>query len=175
MDYPRRAAHCICFSRIFEAQTTAPNQFLNQKDTSMKSPQFKPVYSAADFESLGFHDCYVYGIRWISSSYSLIIDLDYIVQWLETNGSYNFWVAPSELRFDYASEVKISLDWTKLPMDCQVQDVHRHDRKATPNGSNSYHWEIEFVRPYGSIDLWATDFRLSLQATPILSPAQHLR
>jgi hypothetical protein len=141
----------------------------------VEPPQVKQTYSEEDFESLGFHDCYVHGIRWASSSYSLILDLDYIVQWIEIDGAYNFWVAPAELSFNYASEVKISMDWEKVPMECQVQDVHRHDRKATPNGSDNYHWEIEFARPSGSIDLWATDFRLSIQAKPVLRPVQYLR
>jgi hypothetical protein len=141
----------------------------------VEPPQIKQVYSAKDFDSLGFHDCYVHGIRWANSSYSLVLDLDYIVQWMELDGAYTFWVAPAELRFDYSSDVKISLDWAKVPMQCRVQDVHRQGRKATPNGGDNYHWEIEFAIPYGSIDLWATDFRLSTQAKPVLSPVQYLR
>jgi hypothetical protein len=124
---------------------------------------------------LGFHDCYVHGIRWSSTSYSLLLDLDYIVQWIEIEGAFNFWVAPAELRFDYSSDVKVLLDWGKFPMQCQVKDIHRHGSKPTPNGSENYHWEIEFAVPHGSIDLWATDFRLTFQAMPVLRPVQYLR
>jgi len=152
-----------------------PMKFLRREDPNVETPQLKQVYSAGDFDSLEFHDCYVHGIRWARSSYSLILDLDYIAQWVNVNGSYNFWVAPAELRFDFASEITISLDWNKVPMECQIEDVRRQDRKATPKGSDIYHWELEFSRPYGSVDLWAPDFRLSIQATPVLSPVQYLR
>ena len=141
----------------------------------MEAPQIKQAYSAKDFESLGFHDCYVHGIRWVRSSYSLVLDLDYIVKWVEVNGTYNFWVAPGELRFDYASDVTISLEWDKVPMECQIRDVHRLDQKSTPKGGDCYHWEIEFAVPYGSIDLWSTDFQLSIQSTPVFSSIQYLR
>lgn len=141
----------------------------------MGAPQIKSVYSVEDFDVLGFHDCCVHGIRWDSASYALIIDLDYIVQWIENNGSYEFWVAPAELYFAYSSEVKISLDWTRMTMECPIQDVHKHECRMTPNESEEYHWEIEFANPYGAIELWSGDFELRIQAEPVLSKTQRLR
>ncbi len=151
-----------------------PMKSPDHKKVNVEVPQTKSVYTTEDFESLGFHDCYVHGIRWISSSYSLLLDLDYIVEWIESEGRYKFWLAPAELSFEYASEVKMSLDWTKLAMECQIQDVHKRDRRTTPNGSDDYNWEIEFARPYGSIDLWATGFELRIQAAPELREVQYL-
>lgn len=90
----------------------------------MKSPNVKSDYSVEDFETLGFHDCHVHGIRWDSSVYALILDVDYIVQWMEKSGSFEFLVAPAELRFDYSADVKVSLDWSHLAMECQIQDLH---------------------------------------------------
>jgi len=72
----------------------------------MNLPNAKSVYSVADFKTLGFHDCHVHGIRWDSSAYALILDLDYILQWFEKGGSLEFVVAPAEIRFDYSAEVK---------------------------------------------------------------------
>ena len=137
--------------------------------------QTKSTYSAEDFETMGFHDCYVHGIRWDSSTCALVLDLDYIVQWIENDGNYQFWVAPATLHFEYSSEVKMSLDWTRLAMECQIQDIHRLERKTTPNGSEIFRWEIEFARPCGSIELWSTDFELRIQAEPKLLETQRLR
>ena len=141
----------------------------------MNLPHARSIDSAADFQKLGFHDCHVHGIRWNSSAYALILDLDYIVQWTEQNDRLEFWVAPAELRFDYSAATKVQLNWINLPMVCQLQDVHQRDRKRNPNGSECYLWEIEFNIPSGSIQLWATDFELKLLAEPVKSPTQNLR
>ena len=141
----------------------------------MHVPQTKTVYTVEDFESLGFHDCYVHGIRWDVSSHALILDLDYIVEWTEDDGNLKFWVAPAELRFEYASDVKLVLDWTKLAMECQIHDIRRNECKATPNGSEIVRWEIEFATPRGSIELWAANFEMKIQAEPLLREMQRLR
>lgn len=86
--------------------------------------------------------------------YALILDLDYIVQWIEMRGSYEFLVAPAEIRFDYSSEVKVTLDWSNQAMECQIQDIHRRDQKLNSNGTKCCLWEIEFNIPGGSIELW---------------------
>ena len=78
----------------------------------MEVPAIKPIYTANDFDILQFHDCHVHGLRWDSSKYALLLDLDYIAEWVEGDGAYFFWLAPAELCFEYASEVKISIDWT---------------------------------------------------------------
>lgn len=141
----------------------------------MDVPSTKLSYSSKEFDSLGFHDCYVHGFRWNSSNYSLMIELDYIVKWVEKEGAFDFWVAPAELCFKNASETKMTLDWDRFAPECQIQDIHRRDHRKTPNSIDDYLWEIEFAKPYGSIELWATDFLLSIQASPVLRAVQHLR
>ncbi|TWT29144.1 hypothetical protein KOR42_55650 [Thalassoglobus neptunius] len=141
----------------------------------MNLPNGKSVYSVADFETLGFHNCHVHGIRWDSSAYALILDLDYILQWIEKGGSFEFVVAPAEIRFEYSAEVKVSLDWSNLAMECQIQDIHRRDHKRNPNGTECYLWEIEFATPSGAMELWATDFELKILAEPERSETQKSR
>lgn len=141
----------------------------------MDVPQTQLVYTISDFGSLGFHDCHVHAIRWASSTCSLILDLDYILSWIDTDGHYRFLVAPAELTFAYASDVKVSLDWTKMAMECQIQDISRVDCRVSPNGSEVYRWQIDFSTPDGSIELWSSDFRMELQGSPTLSETQRLR
>ena len=150
-------------------------RFQVQEEVEMNLPNTKSVFSVSDFETLGFHDCHVHGIRWDSSAYALVLDLDYIVQWTEKNGSFEFLVAPAQIRFDYSAEVKVSLDWSNLAMECQIQDIHKRDRRQNPNGSECYLWEIEFTTPSGSIELWANDFELKFLAEPESSKTQKLR
>ncbi len=139
----------------------------------MDVPQFKSVYSIEDLESLGFHDCYVHGVRW--GDHSLMLDLDYILQWTENSGAYNFWVAPAELRFEYVSEAKLFLDWDQSGMECQIHGLYRRDHRLAFNGSHAYRWEIEFTRPQGSVNFWSASFKLSIQAAPVLREVPYLR
>lgn len=141
----------------------------------MSSPEIKSSYTQDDFESLGFHDCYVHGLRWSRRHFSLILDIDYIVQWVETGGKYQFWVSPSELCFRSVSDAVVSLDWTQLAPECQIEGIYRRETRTTANGTQDYHWDVEFGTPDGSIDLWATEFELRIQSVPVLCQTPHLR
>ena len=141
----------------------------------MKPPDYKSIYSERDFDVLGFHDCRLYGICWNRDSFSLTLDLDYILQWVEVGGRYNFWISPAELRFEDVADVQVSLNWARLTMECQIEDLHRLDSRKTPSGLTSDHWRFDLSEPEGSIELWATGFKLAIKAAPTLSMTTYLR
>ena len=141
----------------------------------MEAPDVKPIYTIEEFESLGFHDCYVHGISWKSTDYSFLLDLDYIVEWVENQGFYEFWISPAELQFRNVSDARLNLDWTKLAVQCQIQDIHKSDSKPSPIGSDDFHWEIELATPVGSIEFWASEFELRILESPVLRKLQCLR
>ena len=68
----------------------------------MDPPLTRDRYTEDDFDSLGFHDCYVYGFKWDSNHFSLLFDIDYIVKWAEpiaADQRFQFWICPAELCF----------------------------------------------------------------------------
>lgn len=140
----------------------------------MDIPTYKSCYTQEDLDSISLHDCHVHGIRWSAERFVLSLDLDYIVKWVEANERYLFWVAPAEFRFINVVEAKISLEWTKLLLDCEIQHLHKHEFRSTPSGITEYQWGIELASPHGEMLIWATGFELRLRATPILQATARL-
>ena len=59
----------------------------------------KNIWTDADFENMGWHDCNIYQIRLTED---LELDIDYILQWNKPDLEglpFTFWVAPSTLVF----------------------------------------------------------------------------
>jgi hypothetical protein len=143
----------------------------------MNPPDVRDRYTEIDFECLGFHDCYVYGIRWSIEEFAMQFDLDYIVKWVEPAAEdqrYQFWVCPAELCFKNIADTQVNLNWKGLAPECQIQDIRRHDSRVTPNGSIQWRWNIELATPEGSIALWATGFELRIKGPVTLSNTQHV-
>ncbi len=144
---------------------------------SGEPPQVKERYTSDDLDVMGFHDCHVSGVRWDSAGFGVAFDLDYIVKWVQPTPDergYRFWVSPAELRFSDVDDLCLELAWIGLALDCSIQDLHRREKRTTPNGNVQWRWEIELAVPPGTIVFWATGFELRIQAPPMLSATQAL-
>jgi len=140
-------------------------------------PSVRDRYALDDWEALGFHDCYVYGVRWDYEEFSLCLDLDYIVKWIEPQPdeqSYRFWVCSAELQFNDVSDAQMDIDWRGWAPECQINEIRRAESRKTPNGFTEWHWELDLAKPEGRISLWATGFDLKLRKPPILSNTQYI-
>jgi len=141
-------------------------------------PLLEQSYTDTSLDKLGFHDCYVFGIRWDAEGHAIVIDLDYVAEWVSPDSehdSYRFWVAKAELRFRNVDEVTLRLEWGNLPPICQIQDLHRRKARTTPNGRTQWLWELELSTPDGGMRLWSTDFELRIHGAPLLSDTQWVR
>jgi hypothetical protein len=143
----------------------------------MDPPLTRDRYSEDDFDSLGFHDCYVYGFKWDSNDFSLLFDIDYIVKWAEpiaADQRFQFWISPAELCFKNIADTTLELNWAGFAPQCRINELQRVKSRTTPNGTTQWYWEFELAAPRGAIALWATGFELRIQAPPSLSPSQQL-
>lgn len=141
----------------------------------MAMPTVGTVFYLNDFDDLGFHDCYVHGLRWVGQSHAFIVDLDYIVQWVEKKGKYCFLVARAEAKFSPATDLKISLDWRRLPLEGQIQDIVREHSGANQHKNDCYLWTINFSVPSGYITFESPHFELKILSEPQETYTQHLR
>ena len=68
-----------------------------------------------DFDSMSWHDNHVHGLTIHSGEHGtgeLILDLDYILEWLPAvEGRYRFVLAPADLCFHDVTDLRISLDY----------------------------------------------------------------
>src|SRR6266849_3886849 len=77
----------------------------------------KKFWTDADFSNLSWHDNSVHAFRVIEGkdgTGEVILDIDHIVEWIESDKRYNFRVAPAELRFRGVSDLRMTLDYQSI-------------------------------------------------------------
>ena len=70
------------------------------------------IWTEADFEQMGWHDCAVHALAFRPERFELRLDLDYILEWVaptEPGGPFTFRVAPATLVFHNVSGVTADL------------------------------------------------------------------
>jgi hypothetical protein len=135
------------------------------------------VYTEADFETLGFHDCHVHAIGWDFERFRFKVDLDYIVEWVnpsQQDDPFRFRISRASLDFNNIDELCIDLHWKNAPASCQLAALDRAESRQTPNGAIQWRWVMDFQSPSGEIAFWATGFSLTLLHAPSISERQTL-
>lgn len=129
----------------------------------------KLVWTDADFEQMGWHDCNIYKIRLTED---LELDIDYILQWNKPDLEglpFTFWVAPAtlvfksvqnlifdfDLGFENAFEIE---DIAKVDADCWTIITRQGDFQFNSNGYEQFIRQepffefgqtISFIERYG--------------------------
>jgi hypothetical protein len=93
----------------------------------------KSVWSDADFAEMGWHDAtihglYVDGAQEAGELPRLLLDLDYIVRWVQPvppSTYFSFWVSPATLVFENVWNLQGDLEFTGTVPDLEIADVHR--------------------------------------------------
>jgi hypothetical protein len=133
------------------------------------------IWTEADFEQMGWHDCAVHALAFRPERFELRLDLDYILRWIaptEPGGPFTFRLAPATLVFHNVSEATVDLQpWTgALPT---LDALTRADPQPTPNGRLvTWSWELDGHE--GAIRLRATGYTQALRAAPRVAPEQRL-
>lgn len=124
-----------------------------------------------------FHDCHVQGIGWSADTFSLWLDLDYIVEWLaptQPESHYRFRVAKAKLLFANVDDVSIALDWERSSLRAQIETIVAAESRSTPSGMVQRRYEIELAEPAGSVALWSTAYSVVLAHEPVETHSQRL-
>jgi hypothetical protein len=118
----------------------------------------KWIWTEKDFETMGWHDATIYGLR---LGQNLELDIDYILQWNqpEIEGfSYTFWIAPATLIFEKPTNVSFELTQTFDEKWLEIEDIE----KATTDKIN--HWTI--ITQQGGISFDADTFQQIIRRGP---------
>lgn len=136
------------------------------------------------FEDYSWHDNAIHGLRIVEGddgcSGDLILDIDFIVEWLPPQGDNNafeFKVAPADLTFHEATDLVVSVDYASSTAALQPMTIHEIHREVISylNGHSSFAWKIEVNWPRNSfISFRSSGFTQVLKAEPIVSGAQYL-
>jgi hypothetical protein len=129
-------------------------------------------WTEEDFDSLSWHDCHVHALRVEGGGEhgtgALILDLDYIVEWLPApGGSYRFRIAPATLTFHHVFALKVEIDWTGAAVT--PFSISGIARKRLEH--DSWSWSMGLNWPRGIITFESIGFTQRLRA-PAVSKAE---
>jgi hypothetical protein len=72
----------------------------------------KWLWTEIDFEIMGWHDCHIYAIAFVSEKFEIAFDIDYIFEWVypKPNEKYfSFWVSSATLVFENAYNIEFDI------------------------------------------------------------------
>lgn len=155
----------------------------------MSEPDSKHTLTEAEFESLSWHDNHVHGMHfricdpdagdWIND---LILDIDYIAEWVRDDDRMRFRAAPATLVFHGITDQLIDIDWGdsgfrvahSAPSIDGIERERIADRQVFFD-RHYYHWQIHLNAPSGGrISFGAYGFTQTLRTEPLLCDEQML-
>ena len=135
-------------------------------------------WTQQQFESMSWHDNHVHGLRLVegqNGAGELVLDLDYIVEWLSGKGAIQFRIVPATLRFTDVTNLRIALDYATPSAALGPFSIHTNERQDEPRERYVAHvWRIFVNWPAGEITFEASGFEQRSTGEPIVSDMQHL-
>ena len=122
-----------------------------------------------DFESMSWHDVHVHGFRLDSfdpdlGASDLVMDIDFILEWKESDGKFEFAVAQAVLRFHTVSDLKVTLDYATPTAGMSPFSIAGIERETIEyrGGTGCFRWRIPINWPTGIIEFEAPGFTQTL-------------
>lgn len=123
----------------------------------------KKIWTDADFEKMGWHDCRIYKIRLTEN---LELDIDYILQWNKPDIEglpFTFWVAPATLVFKNINNIQFEID-TAFDEAIEIEDIELNKL------DNKIQWTI--ITQQGDIEFTADGFTQWIRQEPFFQFGQ---
>lgn len=122
-------------------------------------------WSTKDFEAMSWHDMHVHGLRIVENpgdngTAELVLDIDYILEWVKSGSSFSFIVAQASLRFHEVFGLRFTLDYAQPSAGMcafSLAGIER-ERLTYPTGYASYNWRLPINWPAGEIEFQSTGF-----------------
>ena len=137
----------------------------------------KAHWTTADFETMSWHDCHVYGFRMEEGEHGtaeVTFDIDFIVEWLcISDRSIEFRVAPATLTFHGVFGLRIELDYAAVSAGMTPFSIAGIERDAL-DYPGSFRWRLPINWPSGMITFESPGFTQVLRRAPIRVDRQAL-
>jgi hypothetical protein len=138
----------------------------------------KWIWTDADFERMGWHDCQLHGIARYEkverdekkgseghfSGVELLLDIDYILKWVKSEPKWQWWVAPATLVFENAFDFQMR---NGSGLHREISEIVRAPAQY-PSGRDCWKWEIYRT----SIVLLAEGYKQYIRQEPVLKNFQ---
>lgn len=123
----------------------------------------KSIWTEADFERMGWHDSNIYKI---GLTEDLALDIDYILQWNESDLEgfpFTFWVSPATLVFKQVKKISFELD-TAFNDTFEIENIER------TISENETVWTI--ITRHGDIEFTSEGFTHYIRQEPFFQYGQ---
>ncbi|MDR0770983.1 MAG: hypothetical protein LBE75_07265 [Burkholderiales bacterium] len=138
-------------------------------------------WSTDDFDVMSWHDVHFHGFRLIqnesdSGTAELIFDIDYILEWINVDGTFKFLVAQARLQFHEVFDLTLALDYVSPNAGMcpfSISGIVR-ERVTYPTGYVSYRWRLEVNWPAGEIEFESPGFTQTLVGKPYTQTSQDI-
>jgi hypothetical protein len=135
-------------------------------------------WKTEDFEDMSWHDAHVHGFRIVQNegddgSAELILDIDYIVEWLRGETHCSFVVAQATLQFHRVSGLKLSLDYVTPGAGMCAFSIAGIKRQPV-TAYSSYKWSMVINWPSGKLEFDSPGFTQRTTGPSITQSGQSL-
>jgi len=137
-------------------------------------------WTSEDFNDLTWHDNHIHGFRVIEGVHGtgeLLIDIDFILEWLgaDDSGNFRFQIAPADLIFHDVSNLTVSLDYASISAAMgpfSIDGIKKHIEKRERYDATV--WTIDINFPAGRISFEGSGFTQTLRGHAITTDQQVL-
>ena len=131
------------------------------------------------FDQMSWHDNHVHALRIVEGVHGmgeLILDLDYILEWICNAEGAKFRLVPVTLRFLEVTDLRISLDYATPTAALGPFSIHGIERRNEPRERYiAQIWKILINWPQGEIMFEAQGFEQRAWGAAVLSESLYLR
>ena len=138
-------------------------------------------WGTEDFDDMSWHDTHVHGLRLTefdpdNGTAELILDIDYILEWLDNDGAFSFVVSQASLQFHQIFGLQLSLDYAKPSAGMcpfRLAGIER-EYVTYSTGHIACKWRLDVEWPTGQIAFESPGFTQRLVGQPYTQPSQSL-
>ena len=131
------------------------------------------------FSEMSWHDNHVHALRVVEGPHGtgeLILDLDYILEWMNGPDGYKFKIVPVALKFVGVSDLRLSLDYATPTAALGPFSIHSIDRHTEPREHYVAEiWKISINWPKGEITFEAKGYEQQATGAAVVSSSQWLQ
>jgi hypothetical protein len=134
----------------------------------------KHIWTEADFDSMNWHDNPIHAMTF-SENFELLLDIDYIFEWVLKGKKYLFWISPCTLVFENVYDLTFDIGPTtpRLTIDFLTKENPQRPKNSEYiKRDTEFDWTIEMQE--GTIGFKSVGFKQYVRALPKLLATQKL-
>ena len=126
-----------------------------------------------NIEDTTYHDNPIHSIEFVDENYNtdLVLDIDYIAEWINSKGNYQFKISPAYLTFKGVSNLNIRINKPALTQHGYLETILDIKTKLQDNGSTKY---TIILLPDSYIEFCSSGSTLEIEKQEYIKDVQYL-